>query len=84
MKTYRFRVVLEPDEGGWFVCCPALERYGAATWGRTREEALMYIKDEVPPMVIECLLELGIPIAEETQEEALPLEESIAVTLQAE
>jgi len=25
MKTYTFRVVVEPDEDRWFACCPALE-----------------------------------------------------------
>ncbi len=42
---YRFRVVVEPDEERWFAYCPLLESRGAATWGRTREEALKNIQD---------------------------------------
>ena len=71
MKTYHVRVVLEPDEGGWFVFAPGLERYGAATWGQTREQAIKYIRDEVLPMVLEELLERGTPIPEEPEEGAL-------------
>ena len=61
MKTYRFRVELEPDEGGWFVRCPTLEGYGAATWGETREEAYRHI-EEVVGMVLENMVELGVAI----------------------
>ncbi len=87
MKTYHVRVVLEPDEGGFFVYCPELERYGAelerygaATWGHTREEAISYIK-EVLPMVLEDMLEFSIPIPEEMQEVSLLGGESLAVTI---
>lgn len=68
MKTYRFRVVLEPDEDDWFVRCPTLERYGAATWGETKEEAYQHI-EEVLEMVLESMVELGMPIPEEPQTE---------------
>ncbi len=81
MKTYHVRVVLEPDEGGWFVFAPGMERYGAATWGRTREEAIRYIRDEVLPMVLEELLERGTPIPAEPQGACLPTEERLAVTI---
>ena len=80
MKTYHVRVVLEPDEGGFFVYCPELERYGAATWGHTREEAISYIK-EVLPMVLEDMLEFSVPIPEEMQEVSLLGGESLAVTI---
>ena len=66
MKTYRFRVELEPDEGGWFVRCPTLERYGAATWGGTREEAYRHI-EEVVGMVLESMVELGVAVPGELQ-----------------
>ena len=56
MKTYIFRVVVEPDGDCWSVCCPVLEKYGAATWGYTQEEALKNIQ-EVVQMVIEELVE---------------------------
>lgn len=48
MKTYSFRVVVEPDENRWSAYCPALEQYGAATWGNTRGEALKHIQEVVP------------------------------------
>ena len=56
MKTYSFRVVVEPDESRWHAYCPALKDYGAVTWGNSREEALKNI-EEVVQMVVEELLE---------------------------
>ena len=38
MKTYVFRVVIEPDEDRWSAHCPALHTYGAATWGVPRRK----------------------------------------------
>ena len=58
MKSYVFRVVLGPDEDVWRAFIPDLEKAGAATWGKTREEALRNIQ-EVAQMVIESLLEDG-------------------------
>lgn len=58
MKTYTFRVVIEPDEDRWHAYCPALEKYGAATWGHTREEALKHIQ-EVVQMVVDELIDEG-------------------------
>jgi predicted RNase H-like HicB family nuclease len=58
MKTYTFKVVVEPDEDRWHAYCPALESQGAATWGYTREEALKHI-DEVVHLVIESMIEHG-------------------------
>ena len=52
MKTYVFRVILEPDEEGWHIYYPPWASIGASTWGYTREEALYYIK-EVLEMIIE-------------------------------
>jgi len=68
MKTYVFRVVLEPDEDRWFAYCPVLEEKGGATWGYTREEALKNIR-EVIEMTIESLIEHGEPIPEEPEAE---------------
>ena len=45
MKTYTFKVVVEPDEGGYHAYCPALRHHGAVTQGTTPEEALK-IADE--------------------------------------
>ena len=61
MQTYTFKVVLEPDDDRWFAHCPALEQFGAATWGVTREEALQHI-NEVVQMIISELREDGIAI----------------------
>ncbi len=52
MKTYVFRVVVEPDEEKWAVHCPALLQYAATSWGDTREEALKNIQE-----VIEMILQ---------------------------
>jgi predicted RNase H-like HicB family nuclease len=56
--TYTYRVVVEPDEDAWHARCPALQGYGAATWGRTRAEALRHIR-EVVAMVAAELIEDG-------------------------
>lgn len=81
MKTYVFRVVVEPDEERWFAYCPILEEKGGATWGYTREEALRNIK-EVIEMTIEGLIERGEPIPEEPEGEVRVLPEPlVAVTV---
>ena len=58
LKSYVFRVVLEPDEDAWRAYIPELENKGGATWGKTKEEALRNIH-EVAQMVIEALIEDG-------------------------
>ena len=68
MKTYSFKVVIEPDEDAlgnpaWHAYCPALEGVGAATSGRTRDEALKNI-NEVVRMIVEEFLEEGRPLPE--------------------
>ena len=78
-RTYIFRVVVEPDEDRWFACCPALEKYAAATWGYTREEALKNI-EEVLQMTIESMIEDGQPIPEDPLVQ-IPSELVIAVTV---
>ena len=57
MRSYSFKVLLEEDtfpDGsmGYAVSVPALEHLGAATQGRTREEALKNIQ-EVLEMILE-------------------------------
>ena len=64
VKTYIFKVVLEPDENTWHVYCPALLQLGGATWGKTQEEALKHIQ-EVVQMIVEELKEEGEPIPED-------------------
>jgi predicted RNase H-like HicB family nuclease len=61
MKTYTFKVVVEPDEGGFHAYCPVLRRFGAVTQGSSAEEALKNI-NEVVQMIVEELQEDGIPL----------------------
>ena len=61
MKTYTFKVVVEPDEGGYHAYCPALRRLGAVTQGSTPAEALKNI-NEVVQMIVDELNEDGIPL----------------------
>jgi predicted RNase H-like HicB family nuclease len=81
VKTYVFRVVVEPDEERWQAYCPILEKYGTVTWGYTREEALKNIH-EVVAMILEELEEDKEPIPEGPEEEVfVSSEPRIAVTI---
>ena len=80
MKTYEFQVVIKPDEDRWIAFCPELAEKGAATWGYTREEASKNIR-EVLEMVVEDLLEHGMPIPELPEEAVLPPEERLIVSV---
>ncbi len=81
MKTYMFRVVVEPDEDRWLAYCPALEKYAATTWGNTREEALQHIQ-EVIHMVLQELVEDHEAIPDEPSEEVIVSSEPrVAVTI---
>ena len=64
MKTYIFKVVVEPDDDKWSAYCPALLPQGATTWGNTQEEALKHI-NEVVQMIVQELLEDGEPVPED-------------------
>jgi len=77
VKSYVFRVVLEPDEDVWRAYIPELEAKGAATWGNTQEDALRNIR-EVAQMVIEALLEDGEPLPPSVTEIDQPV---VAVTV---
>ncbi len=66
MKSYVFKVIIEPDEDVWHARVPELEGKGAATWGKTQEEALKNIQ-EVARVVIEEMLEDGEPIPKANQ-----------------
>lgn len=69
MKTYNFKVILEPDEdfdgnpSGWHAFCPAHERLGGSTFGETREAALKNI-NEVVRMIVQEFIEEGRPLPE--------------------
>ena len=70
--TYLFRTVVESDDGRWSAYCPALQKYGAATWGNTREEALTHIR-EVVELIVEELKDEGNPIPEDIEVSREPL-----------
>ncbi len=87
MKTYNFKVVVEPDEdfdgnpAGWHAYCPAIEKQGASTWGTTEAEALKNI-NSVVHMVVESMLEHGEPIPEEPADQVqVTVEPRVAVTV---
>jgi predicted RNase H-like HicB family nuclease len=90
MKTYIFKVVVEPDEDAqgnpaWHAYCPALESVGAATSGETRQEALSKI-NEVVQMIVQEFIEEGKPLPDgpegSVKVEEVPQEEHrIAVTV---
>lgn len=67
-RSYNFRVVIEPDEDRWFAYCPALEKYAAATWGNTYEEAYQNIQ-QVIQMVIDEFIEDGTPLPGEHKDD---------------
>lgn len=80
-KTYTFKVVVEPDGERWHAYCPALQAYGAATWGYSQGEALQHIQ-EVVQMVVEELNEDGVPIPEGPREEVEVFDDArVAVTV---
>lgn len=72
MTTYTFHVVVEPDGDAWHAYCPALVRQGGATWGETREEALVNIR-EVVELVVADLIETGKRLPNEVQVSEEPL-----------
>jgi predicted RNase H-like HicB family nuclease len=63
MVSYTFRVNLEPDDEGWRAFYPPLERIGASTWGKSREEAIRNL-EEVLSMIVEEFKEEGRPLPE--------------------
>ena len=62
MKTYVFRVVIEPDEDRYYAQLPALP--DCHSWGYTYEEALKNMK-EAAELCVETMTEDGQPIPEE-------------------
>lgn len=77
MRSYVFKVLVEPDADKWYARVPELEGAGAATWGHTREEAFRNI-EEVARMVIEDILEAGEQLPEGVMVSEEPL---VAVTV---
>ena len=80
MQNYTFRVLIEPDEDRWLAYCPALDHYAAETWGHTKEEARKNIY-EVIRMVVEALLEEGVPIPKESGDLGSVSLEQVAVSV---
>jgi predicted RNase H-like HicB family nuclease len=68
MKTYRFSVIIEKDQDGYYAFCPELQ--GCYTQGETYEEALENIKDAIR-LHVESRIEAG---------EEIPQSESISLT----
>lgn len=81
MKTYAFKVVVEPDEGGYHAYCPALRHLGAVTQGATEDEAFRNI-DEVIHMIVDELREEGASLPDGSSEDVEVLEDTrVAVTI---
>jgi predicted RNase H-like HicB family nuclease len=87
MKTYNFKVVVEPDEdfdgqpSGFHAYCPALDLQGASTWGATEAEALKNI-DSVVHMVVQSMLERGDRLPEEPSDQVeVTIDPRVAVTV---
>ena len=64
VKTYVFRVVVEPDEDKWAAHCPALLKHAATSWGDTKEEALKNIQ-EVIEMIVQEISEDTEPVQDQ-------------------
>ena len=76
MKSYVFKVVVEPDEfedgrDAWHASCRALK--GCNSWGHTYEEALSNIREAID-LYVQDLVESGeaIPVDQGTIELAEP------------
>jgi predicted RNase H-like HicB family nuclease len=74
MKSYVFKVAIEPDkfEDGreaWHAFCPSLK--GCHTWGHTSEEALSNLRDAID-LYVQDLIESGEPIPVDHDTIALP------------
>jgi predicted RNase H-like HicB family nuclease len=81
MKTYTFKVVVEPDEGGYHAYCPALRQHGAVTQGATAEQALKNI-NEVVQMIVDEFVEDGLALPDAAGEDIQVFEGTrVAVTV---
>ncbi len=69
MITYKFSVVIEKDNDGYFAFCPELQ--GCYTQGETYEEVLVNIKDAIH-LHVEDRIENG---------EEVPQADSVSLTL---
>lgn len=69
MKNYRFSVIVEKDEDGYFASCNELQ--GCYTQGETYEEVIENIKDAIS-LHVEDRIESG---------EEIPQPENVSLTL---
>jgi len=69
MKNYRFSVIIEKDEGGYFAACNELQ--GCYTQGKTYEEVIENIKDAIS-LHVEDRIESG---------EEIPQPQAVSLTL---
>jgi predicted RNase H-like HicB family nuclease len=69
MTNYRFSVIIEKDEDGYFASCSELQ--GCFTQGETYEEAMENIKDAIS-LHVEDRIESG---------EEVPQPQSVSLTL---
>lgn len=69
MKNYRFSVIVEKDEDGYFASCNELQ--GCYTQGETYEEAIENIKDAIS-LHVEDRIESG---------EEIPQPQTVSLTL---
>ena len=81
MRTYAYKVVVEPDQGGLHAYCPALRSHGAVTQGATEVEALKNI-NEVVQMIVDELIAEGRPIPASPHPEVAVFEDArVSITL---
>lgn len=74
MNTYRFSVVVEKDQDGYFAFCSELQ--GCYTQGETYEEALENIKDAIR-LHVEDRLEAGEEIPQPESVSLITLEVAV-------
>jgi predicted RNase H-like HicB family nuclease len=80
MRSYAYKVVVEPDEGGWHAYCPALRQFGAVTQGATEAEALANV-GEVVRMIVDELIAEGTPLPAGPQTEVELFEDARVTVL---
>jgi antitoxin HicB len=79
VAEYSYRILIEPaEEGGFVVTCPALR--GVVTEGDTLEEARAMARDAIRGY-LELLQEDGLPIPQSDEAAAIPIVETVKVTL---
>ena len=78
MRTLIFPVIIEKDEGGFYIECPGLK--GAYSQGDTREEALANIKEAIA-LVLEDMRESNEEIS--VPSSVIPGAETVEINVEA-